>query len=108
MANLTCISYDGDDTNTKPAPQSQPEVLSDHKAEKLIVVGTVSTKDEIKYDEPIKEEPEAVDQNHHVYSNGQNSTPAWVDGQANGRHDNNFGDGAAEEESRGIGIKEDG
>lgn len=49
-----------------------------------------------------------MDQNPHVYSNGKNSTPAWVDGQANGRQDNNFGDGAAEEESRGIGIKEDG
>lgn len=76
--------------------------------EKPIVVGTVPQQDEIKYDELIKEEPQAVDQNPHVYSNGQNSTPAWVDGQANGRHDNNFGDGAAEEESRGIGIKEDG
>ncbi len=76
--------------------------------EKPIVTGTALSQDEIKYEEPIKEQPEVMDHDQTAYTNGQNGTPAWADSQGNARQDNNFGDAAVEEESRGIGIKEDG
>ena len=62
----------------------------------------------MKLENPIKEEPEILNQDQHVYSNGQNGTSAWTDGQGNEGHENSYADGAVEEESRGIGIKEDG
>lgn len=62
----------------------------------------------MEFDNTIKEEPETLNQDQHPYSNGQNGTSAWTDGQGNEGHENSYADGAVEEESRGIGIKEDG
>ena len=63
---------------------------------------------DLKYDEPVKTEPEPLDHDQHAYNNGQNGTSAWTEVQGNGGNENNYGDGGVEEESRGIGIKEDG
>lgn len=59
-------------------------------------------------DSNIKEESGDNDHDQHAYGNGQNGAP-WMDGQGNdGQGISNYIDTAVEEESRGIGIKEDG
>lgn len=107
FTNRSVSSYDGDEQNTKQAPQPQPAPLPDRVEEPIAAEPGPPQKD-VKFEDLIKVEPETLNQDQHIYSNGQNGTSVWADSQGNEAHENNYGDGAVEEESRGIGIKEDG
>lgn len=101
-------SYDGDEPKTEAAPEPQPKSSLDHVAQP-ISSETGPPQPKAKYDEPIKTEPEPLGHDQHAYSNPQNGSTAWTDIQGNGGQDNNnYGDAVVEEETRGIGIKEDG
>ena len=92
--------------NVHPTSQPQLDTLPDPVAESIpSEIRPIQT--ETKHNEVGKTEPENLNHDSHAYTNGQNSASTWNDGQGNDGHDN-YGDIAVEEESRGIGIKEDG
>ena len=109
MTDHFCFSYDGDDTATKPEPSALPDFQPEPvQAPNPTGNGVLPTnvnqepKAEDQTEFPIKDEP--------IYGNGHNEDagPAWNGGQGNEGQSNLWNDAPMEEESRGIGIKEDG
>lgn len=107
------ISYDGDEVTTKDVtePQLQPEPQQESIPEPSKSIASAeqnSSTIEQKQEAPADPEGAASDYDKHTYANGHSGAPAWVEGLNNERQVNNYGDVGPEEESRGIGIKEDG
>lgn len=107
------ISYDGDETTvkdvTEPQIQLEPqqESVPEHPKSTAFAEHNLTIIEE-KQEAPADPEGAASDSDKHAYANGNSGAPAWVEGLNSERHVSNYGDVGPEEESRGIGIKEDG
>lgn len=72
------------------------------------------TPSEPKVEAPTDKELKDTENDKQAYADelngqgGQDGAPTWNDTQVNEDRANNYNDGSAEEESRGVGIKEDG
>lgn len=105
-ANKLILSYDGDDTISKSVQQPQPSLPEPVEISTAIEISSASNG--ANNDSTIKEESGDNNHDQHAYGNGQTGT-SWMDGQGNdGQGISSYIDTAVEEESRGIGIKEDG
>jgi hypothetical protein len=98
---------------TKAPTQNLNEPLPDHQ-EILASATNVSVPSEIKVEAPVEKELEVAEYDKQPYGDerngesGQNGVPTWSDVQVSEEQVNNYNEGSAEEESRGVGIKEDG
>lgn len=110
---ICCLSYDADEVTAKAATPPRNEPLPEHK-EILAPPTNIPASNEMNLETPTDQNPEAAEHNKQTYGEdlsgqgGQNGALTWNDTQVNEDRINNYNDGSAEEESRGVGIKEDG
>ena len=109
-----CLSYDADEVTTKAPTPAPNESSSEHK-ENLVPGASVPPPIESKVEAPTEKVPEHIESDIQAYGDevhgqgGQNGgAMTWNDAQGNEDRVNNYNDASAEEESRGVGIKEDG
>ena len=106
-ADRTTYSYDGDDN----VPKGTSQVHLNDSSEPLQPTNpadNVQVSTETKTEPPVINDNEVPDHDQPVYNNDQDGASTWTNGQGNGAQDVNYIEPTAEEESRGIGIKEDG
>ena len=108
FSDISCNSYDADDTAAKPEPSVQ-----DFQPEPIQVPAPNdnSTFTSNTYQEPKDEDTgSALVKDEPMYGNGNNgdSGPSWNAGQMNGGIAHQYNDTAMEPEPAPIGIKEDG
>lgn len=110
---MNCFRYDADEVTTKVPTPPRTEPLSEHK--EILAPATNSfVSSETKTEALIDKEVKDTENDKHAYADelnghgGQDGAPTWNDTQVNEDRVNAYNDGSAEEESRGVGIKEDG
>ena len=110
---INCFRYDADEVTTKVPTPPRTEPLSEHKETLAPATNSLvssETKTEALTDKEIKD----TENDKHAYADelnghgGQDGAPTWNDPQVIEDRANAYNDGSAEEESRGVGIKEDG
>lgn len=108
-----CFRYDADEVTTKAPTPPRTEPLSEHK-ETLAPATNSFAPSETKIDVLTDKEMKDTENDKHAYTDepngqgGQDDTPIWNDAQVNDDRANTYNDVSTEEESRGVGIKEDG
>lgn len=110
---INCFRYDADEVTTKVPTPPRTEPLSEHKETLAPVINTFvpsETKIEALPDKEMKD----TENDQHAYvdelngQGGQDGATGWNDAQVNEERATTYNDVSTEEESRGVGIKEDG
>ena len=110
---INYFRYDADEVTTKVATPPRKEPLSEHK-ETLAPVTNTFVPSETKIEAFSDKEMKDTENDKHAYADelngqgGQDGATAWNDAQVNEDRVNTYNDVSTEEESRGVGIKEDG
>ena len=110
---INCFRYDADEVVTKVQTPPRNEALSEHK-ETLAPATNTLAPSEPKVEAPTDKESKDNENEKQAYANelnghgGQDGALTWNDAQVNEDRAHTYNDGSAEEESRGVGIKEDG
>lgn len=110
---ISRFSYDADEVTTKAPTPPRNEPITEHK-EILAPATNAPASNEMNIETSTDQNPEVSEHGKQAYGEelsgqgGQSGALTWNDTQVNEDRVNNYNDGSAEEESRGVGIKEDG
>ena len=110
VSDLTLFSYDGDETTAKAESSAQPEFAPEPVKDPPPAENVAASSDLNNYEPKVNEPKETPLKDENMYGNDHNgdSGPTWDGGQGNDGNSAQWNDTPMEEESRGIGIKEDG